>query len=151
MTFPELRRAVASPRSDITLAILATAIGAAIGGSLWVSEPVEVHTVAAAPALVVVPAVVVVPVAGPPIVVEKPAPPPAPRRAVATRACPIPRFDAPVIEAPSIDDDFPNVVRVASTNVGWVAVWSSELFVSRDAGASFARVETRDPDSEDDA
>lgn len=82
----------------------------------------------------------------PPLVVAAPPPvatpvllPPA-RFAVAPRACPPPRRDAPRITPPELDEAVARVT-VAPSNAGWVAAWNHEhVFVSTDAGRHFTRV-----------
>jgi hypothetical protein len=67
-------------------------------------------------------------------------PPPDPGPRIGERpSCPPPRRDAPWV-APMLDEDIV-AVRPAPSNAGWIAAFNREhVFVSFDAGATFARV-----------
>jgi hypothetical protein len=72
----------------------------------------------------------------PPIVISIPAPV---STATDTRACPIPRTDAPSLVPPKLPEDVKRLA-VSPTNAGWIAAWNDDhLFVSTDAGRTFHR------------
>ena len=91
------------------------------------------------PAPAAPPIVVSLPAIVPPIVVPIETPAPAPVAPASRASCPPPRRDADWVK-PDLPDPIEHV-QPAPTNAGWIAAWSrTTVYVSTDAGATFARV-----------
>ena len=112
-------------RPRVVMAVLVPLAASA----LWSARDAPPAATTFAPQLTVVAAT---PAPPPEIVIPPAVPPDRP-------ACPPPRRDAPWV-APVLPEPIDDV-RPAPSNAGWIAAWNTRhVFVSHDAGATFARV-----------